>query len=199
MLFLKDAIEKQLPVIGGLNTTDESRKGGSIQYGMWQSLLDHADRDKAHVVVYTDADMAAPVHQLGLLLAGLDERNRVAIGSRYDMGSICRGPWGPNGEVQGLTEFDRLMVGFRGLLFSRLFPQTGRVTDTQCALKAFGAYLLNKIILQTTIRTFSFDVEFLVLSAAAGSPIAVAPIYWHDSTAESNFWRYDANNADTAD
>ena len=199
VLFLVDAIEKQLPVIRGIRTTDESRKGGSIQYGMWQSLKDHAGRDKAHVVVYTDADMAAPVHQLGLLLTGLNEKNRVAIGSRYDAGSICRGPWGPNGAVRGLTDFDRLMVGLRGLLFSHLFPQTGRITDTQCAFKAFGADLLNKIILQTTIRTFSFDVEFLVLSAATGSSIAVAPIYWHDSTAESNFWRYGSNDAGTAD
>lgn len=199
VLFLKDAISKQLPVIRGLSTTDDSRKGGSIQYGMWQSLLDHKNRGDAHVIVYTDADMAAPVHQLGLLLAGLNEKNRVAIGSRYDTGSICRGPWGPNGQVQGLNDFDRFMVGFRGLLFSRLFPQTGRITDTQCAFKAFGADLLNKIIFKTTVRTFSFDVEFLVLSAAAGSSIAVAPIYWHDSAAESNFWRYGTNDADSAD
>ena len=198
VLFLADAIEKQRPVIRGMCTTDESRKGGSIQYGMWQSLKDHAARDSTHVVVYTDADMAAPVHQLGLLLAGLNEKARVAIGSRYDAGSICRGPWGSNGGVRGLTDFDRLMVGFRGLLFSHLFPQTGRITDTQCAFKAFGADLLNKIILQTTIRTFSFDVEFLVLSAAAGSFITVAPIYWHDSTAESNFWRSGSKDTDTA-
>lgn len=198
VLFLKDAIQKQLPVIRGLNTTDESRKGGAIQYGMWRALLDHRGRGNAHVIVYTDADMAAPVHQLGLLLAGLDEKTRVAIGSRYDMGSICRGPWGRNGEVQGLNEFDRLMVGLRGLLFSRLFPQTGMITDTQCAFKAFGADLLKKIILKTTTRTFSFDVEFLVLSAAAGSSIAVAPIYWHDSAAESNFWRSGSNGTDTA-
>ena len=199
VLFLKDAIEKQLPVINGLNTTDESRKGGAIQYGMWQSLSDHKGSGNSHVIVYTDADMAAPVHQLGLLLSGLDEKNRVAIGSRYNLGSICRGPWGRNGEVQGLTEFDRLMVNLRGFFFSRLFPQTGRITDTQCAFKAFGADLLNRIILKTSIRTFSFDVEFLVLSAAAGSSIAVAPIYWHDSAAESNFWRTGAIGTDTDD
>ena len=199
VLFLKDAIEKKLPVVKGLNDTDESRKGGSIHYGMWQSLQDHRDENKNHVIVYTDADMAAPVHQLGLLLIGLDGKTRVAIGSRYDEGSICRGPWGPNGEVQGLTDFDRLMVGFRGLVFSGLFPQTGTIIDTQCALKAFGADLLNTILSKTSVRTFSFDVELLILSAAAGTSIAVSPIYWHDSTAESNFWRYGSNDSGTAD
>jgi hypothetical protein len=199
VLFLRDAIEKQLPVIRGLRTTDDSRKGGSIQYGMWASLLEHEKRDTAHVIAYTDADMAAPVYQLGALLACLDDNTRLAIGSRYDLGSVCRGPWGPNGEVQGLTEFDRLMVGLRGLLFSHLFPQAGMISDTQCALKAFGADLVNNIILKTTIRTFSFDVEFLVLSAAAGSSIGVAPIYWHDSAAESNFWKSGSNSAIAVD
>ena len=199
VLFLEEAIEKKLPVIKGLNHTDESRKGGSIQYGMWQSLRDRRGEDNTHVIVYTDADMAAPVHQLGLLLVGMDGKTRVAIGSRYDEGSICRGPWGPNGEVQGLTDFDRLMVSLRGLLFSGLFPQTGTITDTQCALKAFGADLLERILLKTSVRTFSFDVELLILSAAARSSIALAPIYWHDSTAESNFWRYGSNDSEKAD
>jgi hypothetical protein len=118
-----------------------------------------------------------------------DDSTMVAIASRYDAGSICRGPWGKNGKVQGLTEFDRRMVGLRSLLFSKLFPQTGKITDTQCGLKAFDAKLLRQILLKTQVRTFSFDIELLLLAAAAGSAIASVPIYWHDSFAESNFWR----------
>lgn len=188
VLYLKDAIKGQLPVSCGLHTTDDSCKGGSIQYGMWQSLQNHASRDDTHVIVYTDADMSAPVHQLGLLLAGLDDKTRVVIGSRYDARSVCRGPWGKNSQVQGMHEFDRRMIRLRSLLFYRLFPQLGTITDTQCGFKAFGADLLNKILLKTTIRTFSFDTEVLVLSTAENSSIAVAPIYWHDSLAESNFY-----------
>lgn len=186
---LVDGIECQSPVVKGLASTGESRKGGSIQYGMWQALEDFSGGDRSHIVVYTDADMAAPVNQIGLLLGKQDEKTMVTIASRYEEGSICRGPWGKKGEVQGLTEFDRRMVGLRGLIFSRLFPQTGKVTDTQCGLKAFNAQLLGQILLRTKVRTFSFDIELLLLAAAAGSAIATAPIYWHDSFAESNFWK----------
>jgi hypothetical protein len=189
VLYLDDGIKSNSPPIQGLKSTNESRKAGSIQYGMWHAMEKYSERDKPHIVVFTDADMAAPVNQIGLLLERQDDKTMVTIASRYDRGGICRGPWGKNGEVQGLTEFDRRMVGLRGVLFSKLFPQTGNITDTQCGLKAFNADLLRQILTKTTERTFSFDIELLVLAAAAGTDIAIAPIYWHDSIAESNFWR----------
>jgi len=188
VLYLDDGIKRQSVVIKGLKSTSDSRKGGSIQYGMWQAVENYSEGDKLHIVVFTDADMAAPVNEIGLLLGKQDDKTMLTIGSRYDAGSICRGPWGKNGEVQGLTEFDRRMVGLRGLVFSSLFPQTGKITDTQCGLKAFNAKLLRQILLKTKVRTFSFDIELLVLAASTDTAIAFAPIYWHDSFAESNFW-----------
>jgi len=188
VLYLDDGIKRQSVVIKGLQSTDDSRKGGSIQYGMWQALEDCSESDKPHIVVFTDADMATPVNEIGLLLEKQDHKTMFTIGSRYDAGGICRGPWGKNGEVQGLTEFDRRMVGLRALVFSKLFPQTGKITDTQCGLKAFNGKLLRQILLKTKVRTFSFDIELLVLAASTGTAIAIAPIYWHDSLAESNFW-----------
>ena len=188
VLYLDDGIKRQSAVIKGLKTTSDSRKGGSIQYGMWQALENYSEGDKPHIVVFTDADMAAPVSEIGLLLGKQDNKTMLTIASRYDAGSICRGPWGKNGEVQGLTEFDRRMVGLRGLVFSKLFPQAGKITDTQCGLKAFNAKLLRQILLKTKVRTFSFDIELLVLAASIDTTIAFAPIYWHDSFAESSFW-----------
>ncbi len=188
VLYLDDGIKRQSVVIKGLKSTSDSRKGGSIQYGMWQALENYSEGDKPHIVVFTDADMAAPVSEIGLLLGKQDDKTMLTIASRYDAGSICRGPWGKNGEVQGLTEFDRRMVGLRGLVFSKLFPQTGKITDTQCGLKAFNAKLLRQILLKTKVRTFSFDIELLVLAASTDTAIAIAPIYWHDSFAESSFW-----------
>jgi hypothetical protein len=81
------------------------------------------------------------------------------------------------------------MVGLRGVMFSKLFPQTGKITDTQCGFKAFNAEVLREILTKTEERTFSFDIELMVLAAATGKSIAHAPIYWHDSLAESNFWK----------
>jgi len=188
VLYLDDGIKKQSEVIKGLKFTSGSRKGGSIQYGMWQALENYSESDKPHIVVFTDADMAAPVNEIGLLLGKQDDKTMLTIASRYDEGSIYRGPSGKNAEVQGLTEFHRRMIGLRGFVFSRLFPQTGKITDTQCGLKAFNAKLLRQILLKTKVRTFSFDIELLVLAASTDTAIAIAPIYWHDSFAESSFW-----------
>ncbi len=188
VLYLDDGIKRQSVVIKGLKATSDSRKGGSIQYGMWQALDNYSKGDKPHIVVFTDADMSAPVNEIGLLLGKQDDKTMLTIASRYDAGGIYRGPRGKNGEVQGLAEFDRRMVGLRGLVFSKLFPQTGKITDTQCGLKAFNAKLLRQILLKTKVRTFSFDIELLVLAASTDTAIAFAPIYWHDSFAESSFW-----------
>ena len=188
VLYLDDGIKRQSVVIKGLKSTSDSRKGGSIQFGMWQAVENYSEGDKPHIVVFTDADMSAPVNEIGLLLGKQDDKTMLTIASRYDAGGICRGPWGKNGEVQGLTEFDRRMVGLRGLVFSKLFPQTGKITDTQCGLKAFNAKLLRQILLKTKVRTFSFDIELLVLAASTDTAIAFAPIYWHHSSAESSFW-----------
>ena len=188
VLYLDDGIKRQSVVIKGLKSTSDSRKGGSIQFGMWQAVENYSEGDKPHIVVFTDADMSAPVNEIGVLLGKQDDKTMLTIASRYDAGGICRGPWGKNGEVQGLTEFDRRMVGLRGLVFSKLFPQTGKITDTQCGLKAFNAKLLRQILLKTKVRTFSFDIELLVLAASTDTAIAFAPIYWHHSSAESSFW-----------
>jgi len=189
VLYIEEGIKRRSPVLNGLYSPEDSRKGGSIHYGMWRAIEDGPLNDRPHIVIYTDADMAAPVNQIGLLLTLQDEQTMVSVGSRYDIGSVCRGPWGKGGNVQGLTRFDRRMVGLRGVLFSKLFPQTGIIMDTQCGLKAFNAEVLNKILMKTEERTFSFDIELMVLAATAGSRIAHAPIYWYDSLAESNFWK----------
>ena len=188
VLYLDDGIKRQSAVIKGLKSIRDSRKGGSIQFGMWQAVENYSEGDKPHIVVFTDADMSAPVNEIGLLLGKQDDKTMLTIASRYDAGGIYRGPRGKNGEVQGLAEFDRRMVGLRGLVFSKLFPQTGKITDTQCGLKAFNAKLLRQILLKTKVRTFSFDIELLVLAASTDTAIAFAPIYWHHSSAESSFW-----------
>jgi len=194
VLYLDDGIKRQSEVIKGLKSTSGSRKGGSIQYGMWHALENYSEGDKPHIVVFTDADMAAPVNEIGLLLGKQDDKTMLTIASRYDEGSIYRGPSGKNGEVQGLTEFHRQMIGLRGFVFSRLFPHIGKIIDTQCGLKAFNAKLLRQILLKTKVRTFSFDIELLVLAASKDTAIAFAPIYWHDSFAESSFWGSAAEN-----
>ncbi|MBL0712511.1 MAG: hypothetical protein JJV98_02310, partial [Desulfosarcina sp.] len=60
------------------------------------------------------------------------------------------------------------------------------------------AKLLRQILLETKVRTFSFDIELLVLAASTGTALAIAPIYWHDSLAESSFWGSAADKTSAA-
>ena len=101
VLYLADGIKRHSGVIKGLKSTSDSRTGGSIQFGMWQAVENYSECDKPHIGVFTDADMSAPVNEIGLLLGKQDDKTMLTIASRYDVGGIYRGPWGKNGEVQG--------------------------------------------------------------------------------------------------
>ena len=57
-LRLADAIRDKLPIAGDLSSPDESRKGGSILYGMWEASRRN-DHDTDHVILFTDAAVFA--------------------------------------------------------------------------------------------------------------------------------------------
>jgi hypothetical protein len=188
VLFLADGIADGSPVTKGLRSTDDSQKGGAIQYGMWVAIHEtHGNAE--HVVAYTDADLSTNIAQTGLLLRGLaDEHTSCAIGSRYDPGGVYCTPAG----AQGLTDYDRVMLVFRHFVRSKLLPQLGGVIDTQCGFKAFKAAGLNKVLEQMTDKGFSFDMELLLLttlqSSCGDSSVGKAPIVWVESNEESNFY-----------
>lgn len=66
VIFLEDGIRERAPVTSGLESTDDSRKGGSIQHGMWTAATEDGSPD--HVIAYTDADLSTHLGQLGLLI-----------------------------------------------------------------------------------------------------------------------------------
>ncbi len=66
VLYLADAIIKGLPIAKGLTSTDDSQKGGAIQYGMWSVIKEEHDNFR-HIVIYTDSDLSTNIAQAGLL------------------------------------------------------------------------------------------------------------------------------------
>ena len=173
VLFLRDAIEANHPLANGLASTDESQKGGSIQYGM--GVAAEAARP-GHVVVFTDADLSTHLGQIGLLLdpilvAGFD----AAIGSRREPLSVV---------IKGGAR------NARGKLFiylwKRLIPHLSPIVDTQCGFKAFRADVAKAVVADTVEKGFSFDIELLLQTVLArpGS-IRRVPIAWIDSEAAS--------------
>jgi hypothetical protein len=187
-LFLDDAIKERSPVAKGLNSTDDSQKGGAIQYGMW-SVIREQHANARHIVIYTDSDLSTNIAQAGLLLLQLEDKNTMcAIGTRYDAGGIYCTPEG----AQGLTPYDHKMIVFRHFIRTKLLPQLGAVVDTQCGFKAFKAEVLKKVLERMTDKRFSFDMELLLLTAIHSGRkddvVGKAPIVWIESNEESNFY-----------
>ena len=176
VLRLADAIRGKLPIAGNLGSTDESRKGGSILYGLWEtSQKQEADVD--NVVLFTDADLSTHLGQAGLLLDPiLNHSKDAAIGSRREAASVV---------IKKGTR------NLRGKLFIYLWkrilsPALGNVVDTQCGFKAFRAESAQAILHDLLERGFAFDVELLLkIEQRNPAGIAKAPIAWIDSEAES--------------
>lgn len=173
VLFLKEAIEQTPDVVRPLKSTDESRKGGSIEYGMYMA----AQQQKTnHVIIYTDADLSTHLAQSGLLVNGIINHGRKAvIGSRREEKSVV---------VKKGTRNTRGKLFI--YLWKRLIPQLSYIIDTQCGFKAFDANIVNQIIKDTIEKKFAFDIELLLKTELLEHhSIEKAAIAWYDSEAAS--------------
>lgn len=175
VLRLSDAIDMKLPVAAGLSSTDDSRKGGSILYGMWKASSKNPEGD--HVIVFTDADLSTHLGQVGLLVDPIINQGKdVAIGSRREANSIV--------VKQGTRNV-------RGKLFIYLWkrmlsPALSQVVDTQCGFKGFRASKVKEVVEDCLEYGFAFDVELLLKSELQNpNGIAKSAIAWIDSEAES--------------
>jgi hypothetical protein len=176
VLHLEKAIREKLAIAGSLRSPDESRKGGSILYGMWEAARKSVV-NVDHVILYTDADLSTHLGQAGLLIdpivnGGMD----VAMGSRREDTSVVvkKGKRNVRGKL------------FIYLWKRMLSPALLDVTDTQCGFKAFRAVAATKILDDLLERGFAFDVE-LLLKAELRNPgsLTRVPIAWIDSEGES--------------
>jgi glycosyltransferase involved in cell wall biosynthesis len=176
VLYLEEAIRQNLPITGSLDSTDQSRKGGSIIYGLWEACQ-RKEADMDQVVIFTDADLSTHLGQAGLLLDPILNGDKdVAMGSRRETASVV---------VKKGTR------NLRGKLFIYLWkrmlsPALLEIIDTQCGFKAFRADTARAILDDLLERGFAFDVE-LLLKAEQRNPngLAKVPIAWIDSEAES--------------
>ena len=170
VLYLKDAIENNLAPAKSISTTNDSQKGGSIIYGMWDAV--QVNKSDNHIVVYTDADLSTHLGQLGLLINPLLNKNKlVAIGSRREPDSIVIKKGSRNNR-------GKLFI----YLWKRLIPNLGNIIDTQCGFKAFNSEMLVKIIDNLIEKKFAFDIELLLRAELLeNDTIMKVPIAWIDS------------------
>jgi dolichyl-phosphate beta-glucosyltransferase len=137
-------------------------KGYTVRHGMLEA--------KGDWILYTDADLSAPIGELDKLLAAADRENAdVAIGSRAIDRSLVGVHQSAFRELSGRA-FNVVMRMLTGLPFR----------DTQCGFKLFRAAAAREIFPRQKLDGFSFDVEDLVIAKTLGYRAIEVPVVWNN-------------------
>ena len=119
-------------------------------------------------VVFTDADLSAPIDELQKLFdVAVHENADIVIGSRAVDRRYIEKHQSAGRELGGIV-FNRVVRLLLGL----------DLHDTQCGFKLFQRERTRSIFEKQTILGFGFDPEILFLSARAGLKIREVPVRW---------------------
>lgn len=148
-----------------------SGKGYSVKNGIL-----HA---RGEVVMFTDADLSAPIAEAELLFGAIRDGADVAIGSRWL-------------ERSRQTERQPLYRQFFGRCFN-LVTRTVmglKYADTQCGFKAFTREAAQVIFQLQTIEGWGFDPELLVIANRRGLTVKEVAVSWgHDERTRMHYIR----------
>jgi glycosyltransferase involved in cell wall biosynthesis len=154
---------QKLPGLRVISNGKNRGKGFSVRHGMQAA--------KGRIVLFTDADLSAPIEEAQKLIKAL-KTNDVAIGSR----AINR-----NLISVRQSRFRELA----GIIFNSVVRLILRLpfVDTQCGFKAFRREPCRIIFAQQRIERFGFDPELLYLARHHGLHAAEIPVRWAHSPA----------------
>ena len=144
-------------------------KGFSVRNGLLQA--------SGEIVMFTDADLSAPMEEAELLMAAIRDGADVAIGSRW---------------------MDRTRQTIHQPLYRRFFGRcfnwvTRTVMglpfkDTQCGFKAFKRDAAQIIFRLQRIERWGFDPEILFIARKLGYDIREVPVTWgHDERSRMSY------------
>ena len=145
-------------------------KGYSVRHGMLEA--------RGRIVLFTDADLSAPIGEADKLLAALAEHD-VAIGSRALDRSL-------------ISVHQSVFREYAGIIFNFIVRAILRLpfVDTQCGFKAFRRDRCRVIFQQQRIERFGFDPELLYLARHHGLSAVEIPVRWaHSPATKVSMWR----------
>lgn len=148
-----------------------SGKGYSVRNGLL-----HA---QGEVVMFTDADLSAPMEEAERLFAAIAGGADIAIGSRWL-------------ESSRQTHRQPLYRQFFGRCFNALTRAVMRLpfADTQCGFKAFTRSAAQTVFQLQTIERWGFDPEILFIARKRGYRIQEVPVSWaHDARSRISYLR----------
>jgi len=137
-------------------------KGYSVRHGMLEA--------RGEWILFTDADMSAPIGELTRLLEAARAQNAtIALGSRgldRSLIGVHQSAWR---EASGIF-FNRVMRLVTGLPFA----------DTQCGFKLYRRDAAQAIFPLQRLNGFGFDVEDLYIARVRGIPAIEVPVRWNN-------------------
>jgi dolichyl-phosphate beta-glucosyltransferase len=137
-------------------------KGYSVRNGILNAL--------GRIILFTDADLSAPIEEAPRLLGALDAGADIAIGSRW---------------LRAETQTQRQPLHRQ--IFGRIFNLMLRASlglqyaDTQCGFKAFKRAAALAIFPLQKIERWGFDPEILFLARKLGFKVEEVPVLWGHS------------------
>lgn len=157
------------PEVRLLENPGNRGKGYSVRNGLLHSFGD--------VVMFTDADLSAPMEEAEGLFDAIAEGADIAIGSRW-------------------LERKRQTIRqpFYRQFFGRCFNALTRMVmglpyaDTQCGFKAFTRSAAQTVFQLQTIDRWGFDPEILFIALKRGFRITEVPVSWaHDERTRMSY------------
>jgi len=134
-------------------------KGYSVRNGMLHAL--------GAVMLFSDADLSAPIEESAKLFAQIQAGADVAIGSRWIKPELQTQKQSLHRQVFGRV-FNlalRLLLGFR-------------FKDTQCGFKAFSRRAVDIIFPLQKIERWAFDPEVIFLAEKNGLKVVEVGVQW---------------------
>jgi dolichyl-phosphate beta-glucosyltransferase len=158
-----EQFRSEIPSLRVISNGENRGKGYSVRHGMQEA--------RGHIVLFTDADLSAPIEEVEKLLPAMKDQD-VAIGSRAVDRSLISVHESPFRE-------------FAGIIFNKIVRLILRLpfVDTQCGFKAFRREECKIIFEQQTIERFGFDPELLYLARHHGLRSIEIPVRWGHSPA----------------
>ena len=144
-------------------------KGYSVRNGLLQAAGD--------IVMFTDADLSAPMEEAERLIAAIEDGADVAIVSRWM-------------DRTRQTIHQPLYRQFFGRCFNWITRTVMGLPfkDTQCGFKAFKRPAAQVIFRLQTIERWGFDPEILFIARKLGYVIREVPVTWgHDERSRMSY------------
>ena len=144
-------------------------KGYSVRHGILEA--------RGRVVLFTDADLSAPIEEADKLFSALATHD-IAFGSRAMDRRLIQVHQSWTREWAGII-FNGIVRAVLGL----------KIEDTQCGFKAFNRERSQIIFNQQRIERFGFDPELLFLAKRHGLTAVEVPVRWsNDPGTQVSLW-----------